>query len=54
MEVDLQWKKTSNRRQPPMEEYLQWMMTSIGRCPQNIKSVIFSAITDLIFLKFET
>ena len=51
MEVDLQWKTTSNRRGPPwkntsnrrippMEEYLQWKNTSNGRWPQNIKSVI--------------
>jgi hypothetical protein len=30
---DLQWKTTSNGRQPPMEDDLQWKTTSNGRQP---------------------
>jgi hypothetical protein len=33
MEDDLQWKTTSNGRQPPMEDHLQWKRTSYARRP---------------------
>ena len=33
MEDDLQWKTTSNERQPSMEDKLQWKITSNGKGP---------------------
>jgi hypothetical protein len=33
MEDDLQWKMTSNGRQPQMEDDFQWKTTSTGRQP---------------------
>jgi hypothetical protein len=42
MEEDLQWKTTSNGRQPPMEDDLPWKTTYNGRPPtmeENLKIV---------------
>jgi hypothetical protein len=70
MKDDLQWKTTSNGRQPQMEDNLKWKTTSNGRQPPmnttsngrkhpmkddlKILKVEFLSNTDRIFLKFLT